>query len=108
MKTTIPAVHTSPETACLILDYPYGFRLRCQMRVWVEHRPKMGYRVVTQTSNPKRGDTWNAPKTGNYARAIALYLDENGHVQNESLTPWAEKEKVESFKAEFEGGVYGN
>ena len=50
--------HTSPETAHVTIDYPYGFRLRCQRREWLEYKPKKGYRFVTQTSNPKPGACW--------------------------------------------------
>ena len=30
---TVLTGHTSPETAYVVSDYPYGFRLRCQIRV---------------------------------------------------------------------------
>lgn len=51
---TLPQVHTSPETASIIDDYPYGFRLRCTMRVWLEYRKGHGYRMMSQTTNPKK------------------------------------------------------
>lgn len=74
--------HTSPETAYLVEDYPYGFRLRCKIRYWIEFHPKRGFRFMSQTSNPKRGDVWNKPKASTYARfGAAMYLDENEHVQ---------------------------
>jgi hypothetical protein len=38
MMTQILTDHTSPETAYLVEDYPYGFRLRCQIRYWLEYR----------------------------------------------------------------------
>ena len=56
--------HDSMATAYLVDDYPYGFRLRCKIRYWVEYVPKKGYRMVSQTTNPKIADreVWNKPK----------------------------------------------
>jgi hypothetical protein len=80
--TKILAGHDSPETAYVVDDYPYGFRLRCKIRYWLEYKPKHGYRLMSQTTNPKRGDVWNKPKGSTYVPiAAAMYLDENGHVQ---------------------------
>jgi hypothetical protein len=60
MKTILPPVHLSPETAYLVSDYPYGFRLRCKIRYWLEHHPKRGTRFVSQTTNPNAaGEVWN-------------------------------------------------
>lgn len=79
--------HTSPETAYLIADYPYGRKLRCQRRVWIEHSPSHGFRFVAQTTNPKTG-RWNAPHKSTYSEiAMALYLDEENHVQSMAITP---------------------
>lgn len=95
--------HVSPDTAYLIEDYPYGRRLRCQMRVWIDGPPDKGqykgqYRVMRQTNDPKRdgpgrpgpfgqgevgpgGHPWNAAKGGTYTGWLVLYLDGEGHVQ---------------------------
>jgi hypothetical protein len=55
--------HTSPETAYVVNDYPYGYTLRCTIRYWLEYQPKKGFRLWSQTSNPKRpGLVWNKPK----------------------------------------------
>lgn len=43
--------HTSPETAYIISDYPYGFRLRCKIRYWLEYKPNSGYRLVSQSTS---------------------------------------------------------
>ncbi len=105
----LPAIHTSPETAYVVEDYPYGFRLRCMMRTWVEHKKGHGYRVVSQTSNPKRGG-WNTPKAGTYSPTCkALYLDENGHLQNTGIhfAYISDMLKLEAFRNEFDGGIYG-
>lgn len=75
--------HVSPETAYVVDDYPYGFRLRCKIRYWLEYHPKKGFRLVSQTTNPKvAGEVWNKPKASTYARGIAVMLldDDNGHV----------------------------
>ncbi len=59
--------HTSEETAYLVNDYPYGFRLRCQIRYWMEYDKKRGFRFCSQTTNPKReGTHWNKPKKSTY------------------------------------------
>ena len=56
--------HTSPATAYTVDDYPYGFRLRCKIRYWLEYTPKRGVRLWSQTTNPKRpGEVWNKPNT---------------------------------------------
>ena len=75
--------HTSPETAYVVDNYPYGFRLRCKIRYWLEYKPGKGFRFVSQTTNPKRpGETWNKPKPSTYHHgAAAMYIDEDtGHV----------------------------
>lgn len=78
--------HTSMETAYVVEDYPYGFRLRCQIRYWLEYRKGHGTRLTTQTTNPKKGDIWNKPKSSTYSTGFAfLYLDENDHVKWNSL-----------------------
>src|ERR1044071_3436723 len=75
---TLPPMHTSAETAYLVDDYPYGFTLRCRMYVWLEYRPKFGYRMVTQTTNPRRtGHVLNKPKAGIYHPLAVLFLDDN-------------------------------
>lgn len=72
--------HTSLETAYQIDDYPYGRKLRCKRRVWLEHDEKRGYRFVAQTENPKNG-RWNAPHKSTYIEVSAcMYLDSEGHV----------------------------
>lgn len=100
MKTPLPLIHTSEETAFLIADYPYG-RLRCQKRVWLETNNK-GTRLVSRTSNPKRGQDWrNASKASTYAPHGALYLDENGHIQWDALSPYADLPEMKAFLATY-------
>lgn len=54
--------HYSAETAKVVEDYPYGFRLRCKKRYWLEINSK-GTRLHGQTTNPKKvGEPWNKPQ----------------------------------------------
>jgi len=75
--------HTSQETSYLVEDYPYGFRLRCKIRYWIEYKKGKGFRFWSQTSNPKvPGLVWNKPKASTYTEnAMFMYLDSNDHVQ---------------------------
>lgn len=71
--------HLNAETAALVEDYPYG-SLRCQKRYWVERATKGAgkgkERPMTQTSNPKTGNTWqNKPKAGIFCDRVFLYRD---------------------------------
>lgn len=77
--------HTSPETAFVVEDYPYGFRLRCKIRYWLEYKKGFGYRLVSQTTNPKlSSEVWNKPKASTYAPlAVMVQLPPNdkGHCE---------------------------
>lgn len=69
--------HVSQETAHVDLDYPYGSRLRCMRRIWLETANKGvkrdQTRVMSQTSNPTRPDTvWNKAHAGNYHDLVVL------------------------------------
>lgn len=74
--------HVSAETAYVVNDYPYGFRLRCRIRYWLEEKKGHGTRLVSQTTNPKQGNDWtNKPKASTYSTGLAfLYLNADGHV----------------------------
>lgn len=95
--------HTSSETAYIIADYPYGFRLRCQMKVWLEFKASKGWRMVSQTSNPKKpGLVWNTPKASTYRELGGnLYLDENNHVQWEGISIYQGLADLEAFAAKY-------
>ncbi len=96
---TILSGHTSPETAYLVEDYPYGFRLRCKIRYWLEYKPGKGFRLVSQTTNPnKRGEPWNKPKALTYAMfGGVMYLDDNDHVRWTNLTEYTETARAQAF-----------
>src|SRR6516165_6936726 len=81
--------HVSPETAYVVEDYPYGFRLRCKIRYWLEYAPRKGFRLWSQTSNPKRGNVWNVAKASTYCKlGGAMFLDDAEHVHWAGLTEY--------------------
>ena len=93
--------HVSPDTAHVVPDYPYGFRLRCTIRYWIERDAKRGWRFASQTQNPKTG-RWNAPKRGTYALiAASMYLDTEGHVHCATIDPYSEPADVAAFLRDF-------
>ena len=97
--------HTSPETALLVEDYPYGFRLRCKIRYWLEWSDKHGHRLVSQTSNPKKGDAWNKPKASTYASLGAcMYRDDDGHVHHAAFD-LHDPARAKAFVEDFPGAV---
>ena len=89
--------HNSQETAYMVEDYPWGFRLRTQIRYWVESKKGHGQRFVSQTQNPKTG-AWCAPKPSTYCAIAIMYLDEKGHVQWENVHRYAQEEEINKFK----------
>jgi hypothetical protein len=94
--------HVSPETAYLVNDYPYGFRLRCKIRYWLEFKPKKGFRFWSQTTNPKRGDVWNKPKASTFSLfGGAMYLDEVGHVQWSGLSEYSSGAEAKAWQDKF-------
>ncbi len=95
--------HDSPETSYFVADYPYGFQERTQIRYWLEHKPKKGWRWVSQTKNPKSG-SWNKPKQSTYADlGAAMYLDPQGHVQWIGVGAYSKAEDILRFVEEFPG-----
>jgi len=91
-KVRILIGHTTPETAYLVADYPYGFKLRCQIRYWVETATtgqKRGQmRFMSQTSNPQReGVVWNSPKASTYGTCLIMFLNKEDHVKYMDVDP---------------------
>jgi len=100
MLTPLPG-HTSPETAYVVDDYPYGFKLRCKIRYWLEYAPKKGFRFCSQTTNPKKvGEVWNAPKKSTYSMLGVMGLDEQGHVKWTACGIY-DFDKLEAFGKEY-------
>ena len=98
--------HVSPETAFLVNDYPYGFRLRCKIRYWLESSPNKGVRFCSQTTNPKRGDTWNKEKASTYSRfGGAMYLDENNYVCWKGASEYDSLQNLIDFKNTFYAAI---
>lgn len=106
MKTLLG--HTSFDTAYEIADYPHGFVLRCKKRIWVETHPKLGQRIVYQTSNPRRDNkTWNAPKKSTYATLCVLLLNpENNHVETYTKHVWGEDDLINFLSHGFTLDAY--
>jgi hypothetical protein len=102
MKQPLEQIHTSPETAYVIEDYPFGFRLRCKMRVWVETKKNQGMRVMRQTTDPRKaGEVWNTPKKSTYDTIKVLYIDsETGHLESAGWSGGGHRDNME-FLADF-------
>lgn len=98
---------TSPETAHIIEDYPYGFRLRCKMKVWIEYNPKKGYRTASQTTDPKsKTEKWNKVKYSTYSEfAKVMYLDEEGKLQTDGLSEHSGAKQFLEFIEKFPQAV---
>lgn len=78
--------HYSTETSYVIQDYPFGFKLRCKRRCWLEVNDK-GTRFWSQTTDPRKSiEVWNKPKASTYIFMGAMFLDENDHVQWNGLS----------------------
>lgn len=97
--------HNSPETAYIVDDYPYGFKLRCKMRCWIETN-KNGQRYWTQTTNPKvAGEVWNKPKSGTYSDIIVMFLDDDNHVKHDAFNVISSTlERINAFVQKYEAG----
>jgi hypothetical protein len=98
--------HTSPDTAYVVDDYPFGFRLRCKIRYWLEYKPNHGFRLMSQTTNPKRGDIWNKPKASTYCKfGGAMYLDDKDHVQWTGLSEYSDGARAKAFQDTYSAAV---
>lgn len=95
--------HVNENTAYIVEDYPYGYNLRCTIRYWLEYSKAKGYRMVSQTKNPKN-DRWNTPKKSTYCSlAGCLYLDEKNHVQWRGLHLYSSLIDLKRFVEDFPG-----
>lgn len=78
-------------------DYPYG-TLRTDMYYYVEYRPKMGWRAVRQSVNPKNGKL-NKPHCGTYSD-FPIYVGrraDNNHLEFIWFPRFASVGAVQSF-----------
>lgn len=99
--------HVSPETAYVVDDYPYGFRLRCKIRYWLEYKAKMGFRFMSQTTNPKRaGEVWNKPKGSTYCKfGGAMLLDDLDHVVWTGLNEYCDGAEAKAWSDKYREAV---
>lgn len=98
--------HVSPETALLVKDYPYSFHLRCQIRYWIEYKPGHGFRLVSQTTNPRKGNIWNKPKASTYSRyGGCMVLDEKEHVTWTGLSEYGSADEAQKWLDTYGDGV---
>ncbi len=98
--------HTTPETAYTVQDYPYGFRLRCKIRYWLETAVKGSksneMRFMSQTTDPRRSaEVWNKPKASNYYQMMIMFLNEDNHVKNGSLDINSNPEKFTEWQKDL-------
>lgn len=106
MLKTLLTGHTSFETAYVVNDYPYGFRLRCKMAYWLETNPKHGTRLMTRTTNPKRaGEVWNKPKASTYAALKVMGLNEVGHVATHGAGLYTDEVTLKAFIETYAAGL---
>lgn len=86
------------ENAIEVKDYPYWFKLRTTMFIWLEVNKNKQMRVCTSTINPK---TWreNAPKKSIYSDYIRLYINNDWHIKSYHYNTYAYEDfkKVEAL-----------
>ena len=99
--------HISPETAYVVDDYPYGYTLRCKIRYWLEFKKRHGFRLMSQTTNPKRpGEVWNKPKASTYVRfGACMFLNEDGHVKWTGLSEYCNGAEAQAWLDQWGEGV---
>lgn len=98
--------HISPETAYVVEDYPYGFRLRCKIRYWLEFVKNKGVRFWSQTTNPKKGNVWNKPKASTYSLfGGCMYLNYDGHVTWSGLSEYCSATEAQTWSDNFRDGT---
>ena len=88
--------HINEETAYLVDDYPYGYRLRTKIRYWIESNKGRGDRFCSQTLNPKTGK-WNKPKKGTYSAILVMGKKDNGHIGCRGLSYSTDEEAYKKF-----------
>ena len=91
------------ESAVVVDNYPWGFKLKTKRAYWVETNSK-GDRFCYQTLNPKT-NKWCAVKTSTYGAAFVLTQDDsNGYVSYFGLSKCDNAKDVESWlsKVDYE------
>lgn len=114
--------HNSPERGYIIRDYPFGRRVRCIKRVWVETctkgagkgKQRVGSQTTTKAFNYRYTDDqtipapmedprmWNKPKYGIFHDMAILYIDpETGYIETGCLHDTGWNERVVQFRDKF-------
>ena len=102
----LPPVHTSLDTAYLIKDYPYGFTLRTEMKIWVETKTtkagKISQRVGRCTKNPKTA-RWNKSKFSTYSEIYVLFknLENDGHIESDNVHEYNIVNRAGEFLSQY-------
>lgn len=99
--------HTSFETSYHVPDYPYGRKVRCEIRYWIEFKESKGFRFCHKTKNPKT-DSWDTNEqknSGYFTQAMCMYLDEKGHTTYSALTEFSEAKHIKAFVENFPEAV---
>ena len=92
MSFTVLNNQPTEDKPYLVNDYPYGFRLRCKIRYYVE-TTKRGQRFVSQTLNPKTNQ-WNKPKKSTYLQILLIGLNEKNHVTYDGISMYSLEEAI--------------
>lgn len=90
---------TLPQEEIVIDGYPWGFRLRTQMKYWVETTSR-GDRLCTQSLNPKTLK-WCAIKKSTYEDIMILVCDNTGKVGTVRLNANDGESKIKAFTNAF-------
>ena len=93
--------YDNENNSYLVDDYPYGFRLRTQIRYWIETTNR-GDRFCSQTKNPKTG-RWNKPKKSTYSLLGFIYLDGNKHTHWKGVNIYTTPDEVNSLIQDIGG-----
>lgn len=87
--------HTSFETAYIVQDWPWGYKLRTEKRFWIESN-KNGDREISQTLDPRTGK-WCAPKKSTYRPVLILFTHGQGNYLGSEGIYQYDNEKIKSF-----------
>ena len=98
--------HVNQDTAFYVSDYPFGYRERCRIRYWIETSEKGAkkgeMRMVSQTTNPKKGhpEFWNKPHPGIYCPLLLMVQrEDNGHIESRGLDFWSGPERFDQIRS---------
>jgi len=92
--------HTSEETAKVIDNYPWGFKLKTQRRYWIETVAKKGDRFVFQTLDP-RTNKWCKPKKSTYSDVMYMVEKDNGHISRGEISQYSDNIASRASKLEL-------